>query len=478
MLNITSCGGAAIIANFIRKFYGERLEDFCTRLLYFTNTIDTYCPAAAALSYVAISWGEIKVIFVVYLAAGYIVLRFSDFHPAFALLSPAYVYFFSGLDGFSAALALKLVILNSAVFASVQMVFMGVPDSIVARDISVLPRKLWNSIFTVAPTTVSFSVSVFFSTILSWAVYFRPDPTSGWGALVWASLAAGAALSRLVLPKNKPRVVFMPKISKPLGNRLLLLNIDGCRLDRRYQVGMPNISALEREGSYFPAGLETVYKALTNPAFASILTGAPPRVHGIKNNGVAQKIRVEGLPDIVPTILYGSMHVKHFSKRSWQTKIVSLPAHSVYKADDVMLQRLKEDIIARCEVRLFVADLSEVDFLGHAYGSESSQYAEALRRADERIGDFIRWAEGLSLLNEMAVIVCSDHGIVRIDHSYLFWDAEKYVPFVMVGPGVKMSNPLKFKASIMDIAPTISYYLGAPYPASCRGRALTELFKG
>ena len=77
--------------------------------------------------------------------------------------------------------------------------------------------------------------------------------------------------------------------------------------------------------------METVYRALTNSAFASILTGTPPTVHGVKNNNFGQHIRTQGVPDIVPTILYGSMHVEHFSKDEWHTRIVSLPTTSSTK---------------------------------------------------------------------------------------------------------------------------------------------------
>ena len=53
------------------------------------------------------------------------------------------------------------------------------------------------------------------------------------------------------------------------------------------------------------------------------------------------------------------MHVKHFSKPEWETKIVSLPTHGIYKSDDIMMDLLKEDLLADDGTRLFVADLSD-----------------------------------------------------------------------------------------------------------------------
>jgi phosphoglycerol transferase MdoB-like AlkP superfamily enzyme len=120
-----------------------------------------------------------------------------------------------------------------------------------------------------------------------------------------------------------------------------------------------------------------------------------------------------------------------------------------------------------------VADLSEADFLGHAYGSDSRQYLEAIRRAGERITQFLAWLDEKDSL-KTAVIVSSDHGMVAIDHSYLLFDAEKYVPLFFLGHGVKKGNPLAAQTSIMDITPTISYLLGARYPGSCRSRVIIE----
>jgi predicted AlkP superfamily pyrophosphatase or phosphodiesterase len=208
-----------------------------------------------------------------------------------------------------------------------------------------------------------------------------------------------------------------------------------------------------------------------------MLTGALPQLHGITSNNLGQTIKVEALPDLIKTKLYGSMHVKHFSKKTWDTKIVSLPTHGIYKTDDVMFDLLKNDLLKEDQTSLFIADISETDFLGHAYGSESCQYLAALKRTDQRIAEFFDWLKETRLEDKTIVVICSDHGIVRIDHSYLLFAAEKYVPFIITGHGIKEDNPLRFEASIMDIAPTISYLLGIPYPSSCSGRVFVEALK-
>jgi arylsulfatase A-like enzyme len=54
------------------------------------------------------------------------------------------------------------------------------------------------------------------------------------------------------------------------------------------------------------------------------------------------------------------------------------------------------------------------------------------------------------------------------------FDAEKYVPLFIFGPGINKGRALSQQTSIMDITPTISYLLGARYPGSCRGRVIIE----
>jgi arylsulfatase A-like enzyme len=48
------------------------------------------------------------------------------------------------------------------------------------------------------------------------------------------------------------------------------------------------------------------------------------------------------------------------------------------------------------------------------------------------------------------------------------------VPFFMHGPHIVKGNKVQEKHSLVSLAPTISYLLGAPYPASSRGKVLVD----
>ena len=469
-----------IIKKLINRFYNQEVEDFCTRLLYFFNTIDTYAYLVGAFSFFAYLYyfqASFSVVGVCFLSlAVFCLYRICDFYPLFVLLSPVYLFFLIKVPAFDSSVMGFLLLMNFVAFLAIQICFMGFPDSIVARDPTISLRKIWNSIFTIAPTAVSLSMSFFFSTLFSLVLVFAPNPSESNGLFFWISASLAAVITYRFKPKSFVSDRVMPEIKAPLTGRVIILNIDGCRLDRFNEAKLPFLTSLQKVGTCLPNGLITVYRALTNPAFASILTGTRPEIHGIRDNNLGQKIKVEGLPDVVKSKLYGSMHVKHFSKPEWETKIVSLPTHGIYKSDDIMLDLLKEDLRNEDGTRFYVADLSEVDFLGHAYGSESTQYLDAMKRADQRIKEFFEFLKAEGLDSDTVTIICSDHGMVRIDHSYLLFDAEKYVPFIIAGRGIKENNQLTFKASIMDITPTISYLLGVRYPDHCEGRVFMEAF--
>lgn len=464
-----------MIKKFILKFYNQNIENICTRILYFFNTVDTYFIVAGALSFVIYGTSNCSVaIFLITTVVVLMAFKIADFSPFFLVFSPVFLFFLFRNHFFSPSEAGVILLINLGMFVLIQFLFMSIPDSIVARDVTIGIRKIWNSIFTIAQTTVSLLISVFFSTLYALILVARPNPLNANGFVFWVTFWIVSFIAYILKPKSFCSLDFKPEITGKLFEKVVVLNIDGCRLDRFYEAKLPFLTFLQKESSYFPDGIQTVYRALTNPAFASILTGASPEIHGIKSNNFGQIIKVEALPDLVKTKLYGSMHIEHFSKPNWDTKIVSLPTHSIYKSDDIMFEWVKEDLAKRDGTRLFIVDISEADFLGHAYGSESKQYIEALKKADRRIENFFGWLKEKNLLEGTIVIICSDHGIIRIDHSCLLFKAERYVPFVITGNGIKPDNPLEFTASIMDIAPTISYLLGVRYPSSCRGRVFIE----
>src|SRR5262249_39586221 len=126
------------------------------------------------------------------------------------------------------------------------------------------------------------------------------------------------------------------------------------------------------------------------------------------------------------------------------------------------------------DTRLFVVDFSEVDMSAHAFGAWSPHYRRAVEAADVLLARLFFHFATVDLFRDTAVIVTSDHGQACLHHSYLLSDAERYVPFLMRGAGVRPRTVLPYRPSILDLCPTIAWLLGVPYPSACRARVIVE----
>lgn len=470
----------------------HKLEDIAIRVMYFFNTMDTYL-IASVLVYI-LGWylvsltGSPKLTglfplfhgnILITLAAAvvlYILLRLADFHPLFIPFSLV------GLAGLilSGQFSLGACLVQLAGFfiitSVIQIVFMGIPMGIAARSPMVPIRIYLNSFIIIAPTTISLPLTLYYQVFLAGTasgIAARPG-------LISLVFIVFIGISVLLVRRYRKKG-FIPQTDHPenqgtLYKRVIILNIDGLSKHAFDAGNAPFLKSLERKYASAEGGARTVYRALTNPAFASILSGVEPDKHGVKNNNFNQSIRTEALPDIVPTRLYGSMHVRHFSRPEWNVTVVSLVDTGYLKADEVMMRKLRDDLLEDDgEVRLWVADLSEVDYCGHAWGSYSGEMARAVGHIDELVKDFFSWLEEKELFNDSLVIISSDHGLFIGEHSFILHPREEFVPLIFAGPGIRNVR-IDPPVSIIDIAANVAYALGYPYLAESKGRVFEEIF--
>jgi len=408
-------------------------------------------------------------------------MKVADWHPYYvpcALLSLVYLFIAYAPD-----FPIYLVSLAGVTifYLGVLLVINGGPQVIVGRDITIPFRMLALCITSVVPTTLSLPISVFFGYFLTCAILITGHVVHSSLSLLplLGTLAVNvvcALVVRKFLPDNIPANQYRP--AKPIAKafkKVVILNIDGARWDMVQKLNLPTLARLVEQGAHVKNGLLTVYRALTNPAFGTILTGARPQEHGISDNNIGQSLKVEGLGDLVKITIYGCMHMNHFAKDGWETKIVSLPEIGIQKSDDVAMEWLLDDLRNDKETRLFVFDYSEADFCGHSYGGKSRQYKEALRKVDERIGKVLEVIETLDDCEDTAVIVCSDHGMHNLDHGYRLFRGESYVPCLFYGKRIKQGYIVQQDGMINDICLTTAWMLGKKYPANAQGQVFDEV---
>ncbi len=458
------------------------LENAAVRVMYFLNVIDSFLPFSAACYFAARAAQGAAAGFSpaqTAAAAGaflfvYLCCVIAEFHLFFLAIVPALLFFRmqSGvLMGSIGADALWLFLFTSAA----QIAGMGIPNALAARDPTVPLRVYINSFVILAPTTISLPVTLGYQLILVECVKScARKPLSSTTIALCAILLAAAIVTRIAIRRRPLPEAKHPPPKLPPYRRVMILNIDGLSFGAFSKARAPFVQNCAQEFFFAATGAHTVYKAFTNPAFASILTGTTPDKHGVYNNNFGQAIRVEALPDIVETRLYGSMHVKHFSRKRWNVSLVSLVELGHKRADPALVEKLEKDMLAFPDTRLWVVDLSLVDYCGHAWGGYTRQYHEAITQTDALVATFFGWCAQHGFLDDTLFVISSDHGLFIGEHAYKLFKKEAFVPLIFAGPDIA-GGSMPADASITDIAANISYCLGIPYCKASQGRVFEEM---
>ena len=257
--------------------------------------------------------------------------------------------------------------------------------------------------------------------------------------------------------------------------RFIAIVIDGCRADRLLEAETPCMDRLRQEGVDY-VDTATVYPARTVTGFSSMFTGAPPKVHGMRSNFVPSLgVKCESIFDSLRAgeqtgKLVGIAHlVDAFGHGDVET--VTAVTHND-EIDDALIARAKA-VMRRDDPDLLVVQLLSVDQTGHARGSYNSEYLAKIEATDRIIQDFLNWCRDAGYLDDATVLVTSDHGqgIGIGGHGHMS-PTEIYVPCILWGAGLERSGEVYGPRSVMDVAPTIAYFLGVPPPMQSVGQVL------
>ena len=256
--------------------------------------------------------------------------------------------------------------------------------------------------------------------------------------------------------------------------RFIAIVIDGCRADRPLEADTPFIDRMRQEGVDY-TNTSTVYPARTVTGFSSMFTGAPPVAHGMRSNfvpslgvkceSVFESLRESGLNGR----LVGIAHLVDAFGNDVDT--VTAVTHND-EIDDALVARAKA-VMERDAPDLLALQLLSVDQTGHARGSYNSEYLAKIEATDRKIEEFLGWCMERGYLEDATVLITSDHGqgIGIGGHGHMSPE-ETYVPCILWGAGVEIRGEFDDPRSVMDVAPTISYFLGARPPGQSMGQVL------
>jgi hypothetical protein len=264
---------------------------------------------------------------------------------------------------------------------------------------------------------------------------------------------------------------------EPLARRVIVVVIDGCRLDRFREAEKPYLERMMARGTVYES-VETAYPARTVVCFSSMFTGAAPERHGIASNLVLKLgLRVESVFDVLRRRgkvgkLVGIAHLIDAFGHEDVASVTSV-AHND-KIDGYLIAAARRELEEH-DPDLLVLQLLAVDQNGHVRGTYYPEYVERIEITDGLIEEFMSWCEEKGYLEDAAVILMADHGQGRGigAHGHLS-EGERFVPFAMWGKGIAEGRVVSEPRSILDLAPTISYLLGVEPPSGSTGRVLTR----
>jgi predicted AlkP superfamily pyrophosphatase or phosphodiesterase len=257
-----------------------------------------------------------------------------------------------------------------------------------------------------------------------------------------------------------------------MPNPTLLVLVDGMRPDGLQKAHTPALDALIREGAW-TLDATTVMPSITLPCIVSLFQGTTPDEHGVTTNlfspasvqvslfevitqaglKTASFYNWEQLRDLAPP---GTLRTSLYRKNSYDPE----------GTGDTELTQLALDVLRRDPVDFAFLYLGHTDVAGHAHGWMSTPYLRAIENADRCL------ATALDALPGWNVVVTADHGGHDTGHGTESPD-DMTIPIVLRRDNsATASGPIDRPVSILDIAPTVTSWLGLTAPPSWQGRPL------
>ncbi len=292
-----------------------------------------------------------------------------------------------------------------------------------------------------------------------------------------ARWVAGSAWESVVRYRSEYRFHARLLAGPRLAQRVILVTIDGLRLDTSRQLNFLNqLRARGVDGIAL-----TGQPSLSNPGRAVMATGAGAHVHGITSNFATQPVTVDSVFSLARAAgLRAAVAGSPFWYRGFAPHIGDFLRASEephFPTPDELRHWQERD----CAEKLEFARGAKFDFLAldwnagddasHDFGALSPTAGEIYRMID----DCLRELVASQNLSQTVLVVTSDHGhLDRGGHGGSEPEVVT-VPLVLVGGPVRPGA--KIQARQTDVAPTVCALLGLPLPSTSEGRVLVEALR-
>lgn len=268
---------------------------------------------------------------------------------------------------------------------------------------------------------------------------------------------------------------------------VVLVGFDGLGAYAIPKAEMPNLKHMMQTGSY-SLHVRTVLPSSSAVNWASMLMGAGPTMHGYTEWG-SQKPEIPSIrttanglfPSLFNAIASKNPKATFAVIHSWpgigyliDKKVVQ----QVYNMEDNEEKTLEKaiEVIKKDKPTLTFIHFDQPDGVGHQIGHNTPEYFAELKNVDKRIGQLQQAVKDAGIEKETIFVIAADHGGIDKGHGGKTL-AEVEIPFIMTGPGVPKGKKVEEPMVIYDIAPTLTWLLGASQDEVWRGKPIKSFQK-
>ncbi len=233
-------------------------------------------------------------------------------------------------------------------------------------------------------------------------------------------------------------------------------------------------------------GARTETKTDSGPNWTSILTGVSYFKHGAENGVVSgeQERTFKRYPTIFKIVRDAMPEAELASINNWGAINIGIVEDDIgvtkinVGPDDATVDAIVNYFNEGHAPAVFFTQLDEIDAAGHAHGSASPEYENAMKLADERIGRIYDCLEENGLLEDGLFIVTADHGHKETGGHGRFSKLESYSTIAVKGKTVVAGGEMDNDVKLRDIAAISLYALGVkPTEWSFSARVPGNLFE-
>ena len=292
------------------------------------------------------------------------------------------------------------------------------------------------------------------------------------------------------------------------GAPVIVVSIDTLRADHLPAYGYagvatPNLDALRRDAVLFENAYSHV--PLTLPSHTTIFTGLLPPQNGVRDNlGYALGPQ--------PATLAAFLKAHGYATGGAVSSIILSHATGVSRGFDFWEDAIEPTKASQSISRVqraggdtesllaeWVSSKTAGPFLAFLHLFEPHTpyeppepyrsrypllYDGEIAKADEIVGDFVRFLEERDVYDRALVVFLSDHGEGLNDHGedehgVLLYREEIHVPLMVKFPASKHAGgTVKSPVALVDVFPTVADVVGLAPPPGLAGRSLAALVRG